>query len=86
MKKWELTRLTFQIVSKGVLSNKVIPKITALAEDGNILVYEGDEATNVLNQLGQDGWELVSVTAPSGHAIRGGVSDHEILWFKRPKE
>jgi hypothetical protein len=53
--------------------------------DGKYRTLKGDDAIKFLESLGNFGWELVSVTSPSSHQIRGGVSDHEIFWFKRPK-
>ena len=35
------------------------------------------------NELGEEGWELVSVIAL---ARRGQTVDSEVLWFKRPLE
>lgn len=37
----------------------------------------------VLDQLGQDRWELVSVEDTS---VQRGVSDDLLLFFKRPRE
>jgi hypothetical protein len=42
-----------------------------------------DKLEGVLDQLGQEGWELVSVEDTS---MQRGVSDDLLLFFKRPRE
>jgi hypothetical protein len=39
--------------------------------------------TNQLDELGEDGWELVSITAIN---FKTGATDHIGMVFKRPKE
>jgi len=39
--------------------------------------------TNQLDELGEDGWELVSITAIN---FKTGATDHIGMVFKRPKD
>jgi len=46
--------------------------------------YRIDPAYDVeLNQLGEEGWELVGITAVN---FKTGATDHIGMVFKRPKE
>jgi len=39
-----------------------------------------------INQMGEEGWELISVTPFEGGEIHGGVTDSVLFTFKRPKQ
>jgi hypothetical protein len=83
MQKWEFLRITYQIEFKGIVNIESIPLVKVL-RDGKEVEHKGLDSTEFLRSLGEDGWELVSAAAPSGHQLSGGASPHEILWFKRP--
>ena len=70
-------RVEFRFVSSGFL--KARPQYTILKDDGKTESYNED----FLTWLENNGWELVSVTAPSGHQFTGGASTYEIMWFKK---
>jgi cytochrome b involved in lipid metabolism len=85
MNTWEYSRLTINWVE--VTHN--ICKFTRFLPGGREqIASSGTDDTwkffdSKVNELGRDGWELVSVTPRVG-AIGGGATTAWHLWFKRP--
>ena len=67
MQKWEYTTLT--LISKATRE----PEWADAPEDNR-------SASERLNELGEEGWELVSVAQHTGDQAR------TVYWLKRPKE
>ena len=85
MKEWQTMRVEYSEVSRGFFSGKVGPKIRILKSDGDYAEYEFEQARLKLQNIGMDGWELISVCPYIGHSLTPGsqTTEAEILWFKR---
>lgn len=73
MTRWEY-RLA-RLKDKGAYDFSVI----ALDEKAHLVELKDRVAGEFVNELGAEGWELVSVTMRSG-----GIGNLYLLWFKRP--
>ena len=77
MRRWEYTRRLIWWKG-GILSSAY-----ELKTGGRTL--KDQEVWNHIDDLGREGWELVSVTPEiKGHGASGSSTDGYMMWFKRP--